>query len=115
MQITLPFPPSVNGLYSTDFRTKRRFKSKRYNDWCGQAETALFYNKDRSSFSEPIKITYIYGRPDKRKRDLANLLKAVDDLLVTYGVIADDSLIHEIHASWGDVIGVQLTIEAMAK
>ena len=56
------------------------------------------------------KALYEFGRPDKRRRDVANYEKAVSDILVTAGVIEDDSLIEEITLRWADVEGVEVTI-----
>lgn len=109
MKIVLPFPPSVNQLYATDWKTKRRFKSKRYAEWCKAAEPSVYQTSER--FIVPVRIEYRFGRPDKRKRDLSNLFKACDDLLVHHGIIQDDSDIHEILADWSGKPGfVEITI-----
>jgi Holliday junction resolvase RusA-like endonuclease len=50
---------------------------------------------------------------DKRKRDITNLLKAPEDLLVNFGVIEadDNTIVKEIRARWNkDVVGVRVTI-----
>jgi len=39
-------------------------------------------------------------RPDNRRRDLSNILKATEDLLVALGVVEDDSLCQSIEAEW---------------
>jgi crossover junction endodeoxyribonuclease RusA len=39
-------------------------------------------------------------KPDKRRRDLGNLEKAVSDLLQKAGVIQDDYLCQDIHLHW---------------
>lgn len=41
-------------------------------------------------------------RPDKRRRDLDNLLKATSDLLVRMRVIEDDNFCRAIVAEWAD-------------
>ena len=44
MQIDLPFlPPSVNACYATDWKTKRRFKSKEYKEAKEPTEGNLFW------------------------------------------------------------------------
>lgn len=51
---------------------------------------------------------------DKRKRDITNLLKAPEDLLVKHGIIeADDgSVVRRVSAAWNaEVEGVRITIE----
>lgn len=115
MKLVFPFPPSVNGLYSTNWKTKRRFKSKRYADWEKLADQQLKY-QTWCYYDTPVSVTYLYGRPDKRVRDLPNLSKGIDDLLVRYGILTDDSLIHEIHASWGGKPGfVEVEIKPLAE
>jgi crossover junction endodeoxyribonuclease RusA len=39
-------------------------------------------------------------RPDKRKRDLGNLEKAISDILVSQNIVEDDSLCEWIEARW---------------
>jgi len=45
-------------------------------------------------------ISFEASRPDKRKRDLDNLIKPLSDLLVQAGVVEDDSLCEELSAKW---------------
>ena len=110
--IMLPLPPSVNNLFSG--RTKR-FPSKRYKAWREEAGWALAAQRPLPSFTEPVEVTLSIGRPDRRKRDLDNLFKAPIDLLVEFGVLADDHLIHRLSASWdSDVTGCMIEIEQVA-
>jgi Holliday junction resolvase RusA-like endonuclease len=52
--------------------------------------------------------------PDKRKRDLDNLLKAASDVLVQSGVITDDHLCRSLKAEWVyDAPECEITIEAI--
>lgn len=46
------------------------------------------------------KLTIQARRPDKRRRDLDNLIKPVSDLLADIGVIADDCHCEMITARW---------------
>lgn len=41
-------------------------------------------------------------KPDKRKRDLGNLIKAIEDMLQMCAVIEDDSLSRSIYMTWID-------------
>ncbi len=110
--LMLPFPPSVNNLFSG--RTKR-FPSKRYKAWREEAGWALAAQRPLPSFNESVAITLSIGRPDRRRRDLDNLLKAPIDILVEFGVLADDQLIDRLSASWdSDVVGCRVEIEQMA-
>lgn len=38
----------------------------------------------------PVTVTYLFYLPDRRRRDLTNLQEAADDILVAYGILADD-------------------------
>jgi len=58
----------------------------------------------------PIKVEIIAYRPDKRKRDLDNLLKGSLDSLTKAGVWEDDSLIQDLRIYWGDHIGGYLKV-----
>lgn len=58
------------------------------------------------SVSGPVKISITVERIDRRKRDLDNLFKAPLDLLVSMGVIEDDSKIDDLSIRWGDVEGM---------
>lgn len=110
--IFLPFPPSVNHLFPGK---ARRFKSRAYKDWLGEADLALFKQQPLPMFAGPVNLTFTFGRPDKRARDVTNYLKAPEDLIVTRGIIEDDSLVQKVTAEWSqDVIGVRIEVEAAA-
>ena len=107
VELSLPFPPSVNSLYSTNWLTKKRFKSKRYEAWI---EWATMHLNGVPVVRGKVKALYEFGRPDNRKRDVANYEKAVSDLLTYTSVLEDDSLIEEITLKWADVKGVRVTL-----
>jgi crossover junction endodeoxyribonuclease RusA len=108
----LPLPPSTNSLFAG--KTKR-FPSRRYRAWREEAGWALAAQRPLPSFSEPVEVTLSIGRPDKRVRDLDNMLKAPLDLLVEFGVLVDDHLIYRLSASWdSDVVGCMIEIEQVA-
>ena len=110
--LVLPFPPSVNALYAHDRKTNRRFIAKRYAAWKGEAGFALAQQKPLPRFPGKIYVTMRFGRPDRRRRDVANFEKAVSDLLVSAGVIVDDCLIERNSQEWDDaIVGCQVEIE----
>lgn len=66
----------------------------------------------------PVFLTFDFqsGR-DKRKRDITNLLKAPEDLLVKFGVIEadDNTIVQGISAGWSESVkGVRITIHPIA-
>lgn len=110
--LTLPFPPSVNSLYING--RHRRAISKRYEDWQIKAWAALVQQPDRfHRHVAPVHVIYTFGRPDNRRRDVFNLEKAVSDLLVKHGVLADDTLIERGTVQWGSEPGVVILIEPL--
>ena len=107
VDFTLPFPPSVNSLYSTNWLTKKRFKSRGYCFWI---KCAADWVAGIPSVRGKVKALYEFGRPDNRRRDVANYEKAVSDFLVAAAVLSDDSQIEEITLKWADVKGVRVTL-----
>lgn len=43
------------------------------------------------SIDEPVEVTAIFYMPTRRTVDLTNLLEALDDVLVKYGIVKDDN------------------------
>jgi len=111
MNITLPWPPSVNTywrmvngrmLISADGRAYR------------QAVVDQMWAQGKiKHFDGSLRMTIAAYRPDKRRRDLDNLLKATLDSLAHAGVYEDDSQIHDLRIYWAPDIGgmLKITIE----
>lgn len=55
--------------------------------------------------SQPVNIKCIFYRDSDRRCDLTNLLEAIDDILVHYGIIADDNF-HIIYSHDGSRVFV---------
>lgn len=98
--VTLPYPPSANRLWRAV--KGRQIKSAEYRTWivaavaaCGGAGTLV----------GPYRLRLIADRPDKRRRDIDNLLKPVSDALKAAGVVQDDSDAVSVSAEWsGEVL-----------
>lgn len=107
----LPVPPSVNGLFSTNWRTKRRFESEAYERWKKLASKSFKYTGP--IYTKRLKAVYKYVFTDKRPRDIENYAKAISDFLVENNVIEDDSLIDhlELIRGEGTIPGVFVQIE----
>ena len=56
-----------------------------------QSQCRWYMKRPEKPIDEPIQIACTFYRKTKNRCDLTNLLEAVDDILVHYGVIADDS------------------------
>ena len=98
IELILPYPPSVN-------RTLRAVNgrvilSKRYRDWILEAGRAV---AAQAPTQAPVKAYCLWLEatpPDRRVRDLDNLIKPTSDLLKRAGVIEDDSKAKAIIARW---------------
>lgn len=110
LELELPYPPSVNS-YKRVGRTVMTKKGKIYQQRVNTAKTNLFYYevwviiknlKAIKRISMPIDSTIDLCLsvdayfPDKRVRDLDNILKALLDSLVKGGLIKDDSQIKKL-------------------
>ena len=91
----LPFPPSVNGLFPGK---KRRYPHPRYKAWRDAAAPMV----PGVFIAGRYTLDLIFDRPDRRARDLGNLEKACSDLLVSHGVVIDDSACQRITLAWSD-------------
>jgi Holliday junction resolvase RusA-like endonuclease len=57
-----------------------------------------------------VSVDYQFVKPDQRKRDLANLEKAISDLLVSMSLIDDDSQIIDMRLRWSTDIETPVQI-----
>jgi len=75
-------------------------KSQRYSAWLNEAGYALNVQKPGRIDGE-YSISVSLCKPDNRKRDLDNVsTKVIYDLLVTHGVVTDDSLCVQTSSRW---------------
>lgn len=79
-------------------RTNKRFVTQ--SDLYKQFEKDCFYFMPRleKPIDRPVNLKCTFIVPDRRKRDLTNLENAIADILVKYGVLADDN--YKIIQSW---------------
>ena len=87
--IELPFPPSVNRLWRAV--KGRNIKSKPYRVWQAHAATELLL-QNPTKHEGPVSVSIVVGMPDKRRRDLDNIAKPINDLLVHHQVIQRDDM-----------------------
>jgi crossover junction endodeoxyribonuclease RusA len=99
VELSLPFPPSVNALFF-NVPGRGRVKTDTYTGWENEAAWLLASQKPGRIVGDyEIEITAF--RPDKRRRDLGNLEKGISDLLVSQRVIQDDRFAQKITLQWG--------------
>ena len=110
--VDLPFPVSVNALYA-NVRNVGRVKTARYKTWLNAARWEVKRQRPEP-VRGPYEITVLVQRK-RGRRDLGNLHKCLSDLLVSHGVIEDDSLEQKVILCWSDVIeGCRVFLEPVA-
>lgn len=109
IEITLPWPPSVNTYWRNfDGRMIISARGREYRETVGDQMTL---QKMVKHFKGLLRVEIEAFRPDKRRRDLDNLLKATLDGLAHAGVYEDDSQIVDLRIFWAKDIGGMLKIK----
>lgn len=109
IEFTLPWPPSVN-TYWRNFNGRMIIsaKGREYREEVGDQMTL---QGKVARYTKPLRVVIEAWRPDKRRRDLDNLLKATLDGLAHAGVFDDDSQIVDLRIYWAPDIGGMLKIK----
>lgn len=94
MKITIPVVPRSkknSQQIIINPRTKRPMiiQSKLYANF--ERECGKFLRKYKSNIDYSINLKIEFYVPDKRRRDIANYIEAIQDILVKYEVIKDDN------------------------
>lgn len=107
IEITLPWPPSVNRYYRT-FRG-RMIISKEGREYRKAVQTI-----EGEKFQGLVAVEIEAHRPDNRRRDLDNTLKAALDALTHAGLWNDDAQIADLRIYWAERPGGFLTVRVRA-
>lgn len=94
--ITLPYPPSANSLRAIFTPPKGRARlitTKRGREYYKAVEAVVLEAGMPGVGDVPVHVDIQVHRPDRRRRDLDNVRKAVNDSLVKAGVMDDDEQI----------------------
>ena len=109
IELNLPYPPSTNNLWTRTRKGMR--KTNGYVAWLMLAGIAARQQKFES-VEGVYKLSIQAVRPDKRKRDLDNIIKPISDLLQSLGIVRDDCDCEMLTARWVTVgEGVQVRVE----
>ena len=109
MELILPFPPSVN-TYWRNFNG-RMLISKKGREYRKAVADQVVIQNGAKHYQGKVKMTIEAWRPDERKRDLDNLLKAPLDALTHAGVYVDDQLIVDLRIFWAEDKGGKLKVK----
>ena len=97
IEMQLPYPVSSNAVWS---RTKTGMrKSTKYTNWLIAAGQIARHHRVHAIVGK-YKLSIAASRPDKRRRDIDNLIGSVSDLLVSVGLVRDDSDCDMVSARW---------------
>lgn len=111
-RLTLPYPPSANHMW---VRARRGIRlSDDYAAWLALA-WAHVKSQRPPKIDGAYKLSIYATRPDKRVRDIDNIIKPISDLLKKANVIRDDSDCEMVSAQWvttGE--GVTVFVELVA-
>ena len=123
MTLTFPWPPSVNHYW---IRTKRGMtRSERAKAYLHEAGVALILQGHSAIasgvrrgpyYAERLRVRVVAHPPNKIRRDLDNLGKAICDALQHYQLCRDDSQIDDWHVIRGNVVAggkLVVTMEAI--
>ena len=101
VNLDLPMAPSVNSLYATvngrrvlsrEGRIYHKTVAALVKAQCSRAVQAAF------PWETPVALSLYVTFPDRRRCDVSNRIKALEDALKLAGVYKDDSQVTELHA-----------------
>ena len=108
IEITLPWPPSVNQQWR--MFNNRLIISKVGREYRKAVADQVMIQRANKLIEGKIKVEIEAFRPDNRRRDLDNIFKGVLDGLTHAGVWKDDSQIVDLRIYWAEEIGGMLKV-----
>lgn len=93
----LGLPPTVNHLYRTS-RSGVRYKTAQGKEWQNTTAAIMAMAKTNCKpYSGDVALEIVFWTADRRKWDIDNRVKALQDCLAMAGVIEDDRQIQRLH------------------
>lgn len=103
IRLVLPWPPSVNHCYRSAVKRGHRvtYLTKEGKDYKRSVAQLVMMARSRDEAPlEPlpgrVRYTVTLFPPDRRRRDISNTIKVLEDALTTAGVWIDDEQVDEL-------------------
>ena len=108
IKLIYPWPPTVNQYWLLNRNGSRRLSPKAW-DFRKQAvivaQMAGIDLDTREPLRKPVRVSVKAYPPDRRKRDIDNILKALFDAMTHTLIWEDDSQVKDLHVTMMDVKG----------
>jgi len=101
LKLILPYPPSVNTYWG--FRGSHRYLTNKAKVFKQEVWAAYTNSKHKSFGSHRLSVSILLHAPDKRIRDIDNVIKSLLDALCQAGAFKDDSQVDRLYISRGSV------------
>lgn len=102
LKLILPYPPSVNTYWG--FRGSHRYLTDKAKLFKQEVWVAYINSKHKGFGSERLSIAISLHAPDKRIRDIDNVIKSLLDALCQAGAFIDDSQVDRLFISRDSII-----------
>jgi crossover junction endodeoxyribonuclease RusA len=114
MKFQFEFPPSTNNLWMP-IKGRGLVKTKEYRAWQDANTWIIRQQIGLERIEGQFEIHFIFERPDRRKRDLDNLIKSSLDCIVNARVVHDDHLCQKLTAEWVNRYGRTVYCEIISR
>lgn len=103
--LNLPYPPSINNYYGITCNGNIPHKYIKPTGKTYKKEVLDYITTNNLDIQAniPVKVAIIISPPDRRKRDIDNILKCLFDSLTEANFWQDDSIVKELHISYSKV------------
>jgi len=98
----IPLPPSINNGY-WGFKGHKRFLTKEAKSFQDHISKLVLFEKIKFG-DAPLEMSITIHFPTRRKADISNRIKAIEDAFVHAGLMDDDSQINILHIFRGEII-----------
>lgn len=95
----LPYPPSANRLWRAV--RGRNIKSAEYRAWLVDAQASITRACIAGSMEGRYHLEISALAPDRRHRDIDNLIKPISDAIAAAGLVMNDAMARSVFIQWG--------------